>query len=216
TSERLRTLARIPSLSRALVLVAAPTLQQRLPPREFLDAHTLLLERGQRLDLTAMRRRLEAAGYTNVPQVAEHGEFAVRGALLDVYPMGAPMPYRIDLFDDEIDSVRGFDPETQLSGDKVDRVELLPAREFPFDDDAIRAFRQRWRQRFEGDPQRAPVYRAVSDGITPGGIEYWLPLFFDKTASLFDYLPENATIAEVDEVEAALDDARDDTAARHD
>ncbi len=214
-SERLRTLARLPSLARGLIIVAAPTLAQRLPPPTFLDAHTLMLVPGQTLDPVAMRTRLEAAGYVNVPQVSEHGEFAVRGALLDVFPMGAAAPYRIDLFDDEIESLRSFDPDTQLSAQRIDRIELLPAREFPFDDDAIRAFRQRWRQTFEGDPQQALVYRAVSDGNTPGGIEYWLPLFFETTASLFDYLPAASTIATVGAVDTALDASAQETMERY-
>ncbi|MFN2300910.1 MAG: transcription-repair coupling factor [Gammaproteobacteria bacterium] len=214
-SERLRTLKKLPTLRQGVILTAAATLLQRLPPPAFLDAHTLLLEPGQRLDPSAMRVRLEAAGYVNVPQVAEHGEFAVRGALLDVFPMGALAPYRIDLFDDEIESLRCFDPETQLSTETVARIELLPAREFPFDESSIRSFRQRWRQQFEGDPQQALVYRDVSNGITPGGVEYWLPLFFDDTATLFDYLPDDAVLAEAAGTDAAFASAWSETATRY-
>jgi len=144
--------------------------------------------------LDGFRHRLEAAGYICVSQVVERGEFAVRGAILDLFPMGAERPYRIELFDDEVESIRDFDPDTQLSVAKTEQVELLPAREFALDQETIARFRQAWRRQFEGDPQRSPIYREVSAGNAPGGIEYYLPLFFEQTATLFDYLPE-ATLA---------------------
>lgn len=203
-SERLATLYRLPALTRGILVVALPTLMQRLAPREYLDAGVLLLEVGGKLDPDAMRVRLEAAGYACVSQVMEHGEFAVRGSLLDVFPMGSTAPYRIDLFDDEIESIRSFDPETQLSTEKLPAVRLLPAREFPLAEAAIRGFRQRYRTRFEGDPQRSLIYRDVSRGIAPAGIEYYLPLFFDSTATLFDYLPAAAVIAETGDIQGAM------------
>jgi transcription-repair coupling factor (superfamily II helicase) len=193
-SERLLTLNRLPESDKGVLVVPVSTLMQRLPPRDYLEAHTLLLDVGQRLDLDATRRRLEMAGYLCVPQVVSHGEFAVRGALLDIFPMGNAQPYRIDLFDDEIDSIRTFDPETQRSREKVEQVRMLPAREFPLSEQAIARFRSAYRNSFEGDPQRSLIYREVSNGNTPGGIEYYLPLFYDQTSTLFDYLPEHCLV----------------------
>jgi transcription-repair coupling factor (superfamily II helicase) len=130
------------------------------------------------------------AGYQAVSQVLGHGELAIRGSLLDIFPMGSQFPFRIDLFDEEIESIRTFDPESQRTLEKVERVELLPAREFPLNDAGISRFRQAYRNQFEGDPQRSLIYREVSDGNAPGGLEYYLPLFFEQTATLFDFLPE--------------------------
>ncbi len=193
-SQRLLTLHRLRRLQRGVVVVPVATLMQRLLPRTYLDANSLLLGTGEELDLDDFRRRLEAAGYRCVSQVMTHGEFAVRGSLLDLFPMGSEQPFRIDLFDREIDSIRTFDPETQRTDDKVDRIELLPAREYPIDEDAISRFRQAYRERIEGDPQRSLIYRGVSDGQPPGGIEYYLPLFFEQTETLFDYLPADSVV----------------------
>lgn len=204
-SERLRCLARLPDLRQGILLAPAQTLMQRLAPPEYLQAHSLLLATGDTLDLEAMRQRLERSGYRCVATVMEHGEFAVRGALLDLYPMGSPLPYRIELFDDEIDSIRSFDPESQRSIEKVERIELLPAREFPLNPDGISRFRQAFRARFEGNPQDSPLYREVSNGMAPGGIDYYLPLFFERTATLFDYLPDSATIVTTESVEGAAE-----------
>ncbi len=190
-SERLASLYRLPSLEVGVLIVPAATLMHRLPPRGWVEGRTLLLRVGDRLEIESMRHRLETAGYRCVPEVGEHGEFAVRGSLLDLFPMGGEAPYRIDLFDDEVESLRRFDPETQRTTDKVDAVELLPAREVPTDEAGITRFRQGFRAAFEGDPGRSFLYRAVSEGRAPGGIEYYLPLFFEETATLFDYLPEN-------------------------
>ncbi|MBS1236524.1 MAG: transcription-repair coupling factor, partial [Proteobacteria bacterium] len=132
---------------------------------------------------------LEAGGYRCVSQVIEHGEFAVRGALVDLFPMGSELPYRIDLFDAQVETIRTFDPETQRTLEKIEAIHLLPAREFPLTEDAITQFRQAFRQRFEGDPNRSPIYRDISRGLAPAGIEYYLPLFFERTDTLFDYLP---------------------------
>jgi len=195
-SERLQTLAALPDLRRGVVVVAAETLLQRLPPYRYVAAHSFSLRRGERLDLAAFRARLAAAGYAQVGQVMAHGEFAVRGSIIDLFPMGSEVPLRLDLFDDEIESIRQFDPETQRSGEGLEQVRLLPAREFPTTPEAVKAFRQRWRARFEGDPMRSPVYRFVSEGIAPAGIEYWMPLFFDEVEDLFDYLPHGATLVD--------------------
>jgi transcription-repair coupling factor (superfamily II helicase) len=202
-SERLETLAALPGLERGVVVVAAEALLQRLPPRRYVDAHSFVVARGERIDLGAFRARLAAAGYANVGQVMAHGEFAVRGSIIDLFPMGSDAPYRIDLFDDEVESIRLFDPESQRSGEPLEAVRLLPAREFPTTPDAVKGFRQRWRARFEGDPMRCPVYRFVSEGIAPAGIEYWLPLFFDGLETLFDYLPRDAIILDAADLDAA-------------
>jgi transcription-repair coupling factor (superfamily II helicase) len=194
-SQRLRTLARLPTLGRAIVVTDLPTALQRLPPRTFIDSHALAIDVGQELDLAAFRLRLAAAGYASVPQVGAPGEFAIRGSLFDVFPMGSEVPLRIDLLDLRVESVRSFDAETQRSGARLPRVDLLPAREFGLGAESVRDFRRRFRTRFEGDLTRMPLYRDVGDGLAPAGIEYYLPLFFDETASLFDYLPAGAVVA---------------------
>ncbi len=200
-SERLETLAALPGLARGVVVVAAEALLQRLPPRRYVDAHSFVVSCGERVDLGALRARLAAAGYANVGQVMAHGEFAIRGSIIDLFPMGSDAPFRIDLFDDEIESIRRFDPESQRSGEPLSEVRLLPAREFPTTPEAVKGFRQRWRARFEGDPMRSPVYRFVSEGIAPAGIEYWLPMFFDQVESLFDYLPRASIIVDAADLE---------------
>jgi transcription-repair coupling factor (superfamily II helicase) len=191
-SQRIATLYQLPSVKRGVLVVPASTLMQRIAPRSHIAGAGLMLRKGQKLDLANEQRRLEACGYRHVPQVAEPGDFAVRGALIDIYPMGAGEPYRIELFDDEVESIRSFDPETQRSQQQVDKVELLPAREFPVTDDAAKAFRNRLRERFPIDVRRCPLYQDMKEGVTPGGIEYYLPLFFETTATLFDYLADNA------------------------
>ncbi len=203
-SQRLAALCRLPQRQRGVLVAPVATLMQRLAPRDYLDRYALLLTVGERLDLPDFRLRLEAAGYACVSQVADRGEFAVRGSILDLFPMGAARPYRIELFDDEVESIRAFDPDTQLSVDKVKRVELLPAREFTLDKDSIARFRQGWRRQFEGDPQRSPIYREVSAGHAPGGIEYYLPLFFEQPATLFDHLPQSTLAIRLDGVDAAM------------
>jgi len=214
-SERLATLNQLAEMRQGVLIIAITTLLQRLPPRSFLYRHSLMLRRGQRLDLDAMRTRLDSAGYRCVAQVMEHGEFAVRGSLLDLYPMGSPLPLRIDLLDEEIDSIRSFDPETQRSLAEQENVMLLPAREFPFDEEAIKGFRRRFRATFEGNPQDCPVYRDVSQGNTPGGIEYYLPLFFEETATLFDYLPDETCLAFLDTAVSAGEEFQTQLAQRH-
>ncbi len=177
-----------------VLIVPATTLLQRLPPRSFIAANSLMLDKGQTLDLDQLRLDLAASGYRSVDTVYEHGEFAVRGSILDIFPMGTEQPYRIDLFDDEIDTLRSFDPESQRSIDQVDSIRLLPAREFPLNKAAITRFRQQWRERFDVDPRHCSVYQDVSDGIAPAGIEYYQPLFFEHSDSLLDYLPGDTQI----------------------
>ncbi len=194
-SARLATLYHLPDLRRGILVLPITTLMQRLPPPDYVQANTLLLQKGERLDREKMRTRLEFSGYRAVAQVMEHGEFAVRGSLLDLFPMGASQPFRIDLFDEEIDSIRYFDPDTQRTRGQVEEIRLLPAREFPMTEEAIGLFRQQWREAFGGDPMRAPIYREVSAGHAPAGLEYYLPLFFQETRALFDYLPESSLLA---------------------
>ncbi len=215
TSQRLGTLQRISQLDKGILLVPSSTLMHRLPPRAYIDANSLVLKLGEQLDLDRMRRRLETSGYRFVSQVMEHGEFSVRGSLIDLYPMGSSLPYRIDLFDDEVDSIRTFDPENQLSIENVTAINLLPAREFPLTDESIARFRQAWRTMFEGDPQKSILYRDVSHGIATAGIEYYLPLFFDHTDTLFDYLPTSSLIMVTEGMEQAADAFWDEIEGRH-
>ena len=204
-SERLATLYELPSCSRGALVVPVSTLLQRLVPTAFVRRHSLLLEVGQTFSIGQERQRLAAAGYRGVDSVSERGEFAVRGALVDIFPMGTGNPIRIDLFDDEIDTLRAFDPDSQRSvGDSLDRVRILPAREMPLDAAGIRRFRDNWHRTFDVDMRRCPVYQEVSEGVAPQGIEYYLPLFFggtadesaeaERPATLFDYLPEDAVL----------------------
>ena len=203
-SERLRVLYRLPRLAHGLLIVPVATLMERLPPRAFLDGHALLLATGERIEGESLQARLAHSGYRRVDQVMEHGEYAVRGGLIDLFPMGSREPYRIDLFDDEVESIRVFDPETQRSLRRVEHIRLLPAHEFPLDEAGITRFRQAFRDAFAGDPQASVPYREVSDGAAPPGIEYYLPLFFDETATLFHYLPETTRcFVETEAVDAA-------------
>ena len=194
TSERLATLADLPGMRRGVLLVAADTLLGRLPPAQYVTSRSFQLARGERLALEPLRARLVGSGYVAVSQVSGPGEYALRGSLLDVFPMGVEYPLRVDLFDDEIDAIRRFDPDTQRSLDTLESVRLLPARETPLDPDAVRAFRRRYRARFEGSPTRSAIYRSVSEGLAPPGIEFYLPLFHDTTALLTDYLPADAVL----------------------
>ncbi|OPZ11229.1 MAG: Transcription-repair-coupling factor [Alphaproteobacteria bacterium ADurb.BinA280] len=187
-SQRVATLYRLPGTARGVLIVPVATLMQRLAPVSFVSGNALQVKLGQRLDLDAEKRRLEAAGYRHVPQVLDPGDYAIRGALLDIYPMGSSEPYRIELLDDEIDSIRTFDPETQRSLQKVQDVRLLPAREFPLDEAATKRFRSLLREQFPIDPRRCPLYQDLKEGVAPNGIEYYLPLFFEQTSTLFDYL----------------------------
>ncbi|HEX6793067.1 MAG TPA: CarD family transcriptional regulator, partial [Casimicrobiaceae bacterium] len=214
-SERLATLYRISRGECDVVLVAATTALYRLAPQSFLAAHTFFLSQGQRLDVDALRAQLALAGYTHVTQVVSPGEFSVRGGLIDLYPMGAALPYRIDLFGDEIESIRTFDADSQRTLYPMRDVRLLPAREFPLDDAGRTRFRGRFREVFEGDPSRSTLYKDISNGIVPGGIEYYLPLFFDATATFVDYLPPDAIVALHGDVDAAIARFWEDTESRY-
>ncbi len=204
-SERLRCLTEIRQMTRGVVVVPITSLMQRIAPPEYLGSHSLSLKRGQAIDLNAFRLELENGGYNNVTTVFQHGEYALRGAVLDIFPMGSDLPYRLDFLDEDIDSLRSFDPETQRSLGQVEAIDLLPGREFPLDDDGIAGFRRRWHERFNIDHRKCPVYQDVSSGIAPAGVEYYLPLFFERCGTLFDYLPDNVTLLRCDGIEAAAD-----------
>lgn len=214
-SQRLSVLSRLPGLQRGVVIASAPGLLQRLPPVDYVAARTLQLRQGQALSRQDFIDSLAAAGYLRVPQVGEHGEFAVRGSLLDIFPMGTGLPVRVDFFDDEIESLRCFDPDTQISGDTIDSVSVLPGREIPLDASDVKFFRHRYRERFEGQPSKSRVYREVSDGIAHGGIEYYMPLFFKNTATFIDYCPPKSIVfAELD-LSAILGKAWDEIEERY-
>ena len=215
TSARLATLAELPRARQGVWLIAIDTLLQRLAPRSYIEAHSLKVHVGERLDLDGLRARLGLAGYAAVSQVVAHGEFAVRGSLIDVFPMGSDIPYRIDMLDRDVDSIRLFDPESQRSMEKLDRIQLLPARETPLNPDAVREFRRRYRLRFTGDLSEQPVYRDVSAGMAPGGIEYFLPLFFERTSHLFEYLPPDSVLVNMNDAASAVDDLWNGIVERH-
>jgi transcription-repair coupling factor (superfamily II helicase) len=191
-SERLATLWKIHQNQLDVVLLPATTALTRLAPPSFLAGTTFSFKAKTRLDEAALKRQLTLAGYTHVSQVVSPGEYAVRGSLIDLFPMGSPQPYRVDLFGDEVDSIRTFDPDSQRSLYPVPEVQLLPGREFPMDEAARTRFRQRWREQIEGDPSKHRPYKDMAQGVTSSGIEYYLPLFFEETATFFDYLSLHA------------------------
>ncbi len=214
-SERLATLYRVSRGECDVLVVAATTALHRLAPPSYLAAFTFFLKQGTRLDVDALRAQLALAGYQHVTQVVSPGEFSVRGGLIDLFPMGSPLPYRLDLFGDDIESIKTFDVDTQRTLYPVPDVRLLPAREFPLDEAGRTRFRSRYREAFEGDPSKSPLYRDVSHGVAPGGIEYYLPLFFEATATLADYLPSDAAVARVGDVAGAVARFWQDTEARY-
>ena len=214
-SERLATLYQISQNACDIAIIPAVTALYRLPPREFLAAHTFFLKQGTQLDLDALRSQLTLAGYTHVTQVLSPGEYSVRGGIVDLFPMGSPLPYRMDLFDNEIESIRTFDADTQRSIYPVREIRLLPAREFPLDKTGQDTFRRNFREKFEGDPSKSRLYKDVSAGLAPPGIEYYLPLFFENTATLFDYLPQDALICQYHGLESAAQNFWRDTQSRY-
>ncbi len=193
-SERMRCLYLLASDKRILVVVSAQTLAQRLAPPSYLLSNSLVLQLDEKLEMEHFRQKLVGLGYNHVDTVYQHGEFAIRGALFDVFPMGSPSAYRIELFDDQIESLREFDPESQRTISKVDAIELLPGNECPLDESSVALFRDQWHQKFDSDPKKCTVYLDVNEGISPAGVEYYLPLFFEQTASLLDYVPENSLL----------------------
>jgi transcription-repair coupling factor (superfamily II helicase) len=199
-SQRLLTLYQLPNLQKGIVIVPVSTLMQRLMPRGYLEANSFVLAKGEKLDRNILRQRLEQYGYYNVSQVITHGEFAIRGSLLDVFPMGSKTPFRIDLFDHEVDTIRIFDPETQKSLSTIEKINILPAHEFPLTEQSIALFRQNWRNKFTGNPTNSSIYQNISQGETAAGIEYYLALFFDKTTTLFSYLAEQTIAIQMPEI----------------
>ncbi len=214
-SERLATLYRVSRGECDVLVVAATTALYRLAPPSYLAAFTFFLEQGTRLDADALRAQLALAGYQHVTQVVSPGEFSIRGGLIDLFPMGSTLPFRLDLFGNDIESIKTFDVDTQRTLYPVPNVRLLPAREFPLDDAGRTRFRGRYREVFEGDPSRSALYKDVSNGIAPGGIEYYLPLFFEATATLADYLPQDAAVALHGDVPGAIARFWQDTESRY-
>ncbi len=193
-SQRLRTLYELPKLSEGIVILPITTAMLRTPPQHYIEGNTLDLSVGDTFDADSFANSLALNGYRAVETVFEHGEFAVRGALLDVFPMGSDAPYRIDLLDDEVETLRTFDPETQRTVDRVEQIKLMPAREFPIGGDATHRFQMAWFESFDGDADLCPAFTEISAGRVPGGAEYYLPLFFEYCGTVFDYLPDNAAL----------------------
>lgn len=214
-SERLATLHHIRSQSCDVIVVPITTALYPLPPVEYLAAYTFFLKRGEKLDTGKLREQMTLAGYTHVQQVLMPGEYCVRGSLIDLFPMGSVVPYRIDLFDDEIDTIATFDVDTQRTIYPVQDICLLPAREFPLDETGQTRFRSNFRDRFEGDPSKSGIYKGVSNGTPPAGIEYYLPLFFERTATLLEYLPAHATLCLHHNVNAAIATFAKDAQSRY-
>lgn len=215
-SDRIARLYQLPTQNSGITIVPINTLLQRQSPRDFLMQHTLMVKVGDLYSLEKLRIQLEKSGYRHVDQVFGPGEYASRGSILDLFPMGASDPFRIDFFDDEIDTIRTFDPENQRSIDDVKEIRLLPAHEFPTSESAIEDFRIRWRQRFEARREPESVYMQVSKGTWPAGIEYWQPLFFEHTETLFDYIADDSQLITVGDLEGAIDHFLSDVDYRYD
>ena len=214
-SERLATLFAVTQGQCDVLIVAASTAVTRLAPPAFLAAHTFFMKKGDKLDIDRLRAQMTLAGYQHVTQVVAPGEYSVRGGLIDLFPMGTPLPYRIELFDDEIETLRSFDVDSQRTLYPVPEIRLLPAREMPAGEAGRTTFRQRFRETFEGDASRISLYKDISNGIMPAGIEYYLPLFFETTATLFDYLPAKTTLLLHGDVPAALTEFWTDLQTRY-
>ncbi|MFZ6774736.1 transcription-repair coupling factor [Undibacterium sp. SXout7W] len=214
-SERLATLHEIQNGRCDVLLAPASTALLRMAPPSFLAAYTFFFKKGDTLDEAKLKTQLTLAGYNHVNQVMSPGEYSVRGGLIDLFPMGSALPYRLDLFGDSIESIKTFDADTQRSIFPVPEVRLLPGREFPMDEPARAAFRSRWREQFEGDPSRSAIYKDIGNGIASAGIEYYLPLFFEETATLFDYLPANPYFALLGDVDEAIKRFWTDTRSRY-
>ncbi|MDF7681077.1 transcription-repair coupling factor [Enterobacteriaceae bacterium ESL0689] len=214
-SSRLATLYQLPSRQQGVLIVPVSTLMQRVCPHSYLHSHALMMQKGQHLSRDNLRAQLESAGYRHVDQVMEHGEYATRGALLDLFPMGSEHPYRLDFFDDEIDSLRLFDVDNQRTQQEVEAINLLPAHEFPTDQAAIELFRSQWRERFEIKRDAEHIYQQVSKGTLPNGIEYWQPLFFNAPLlPLFHYFPANTLIVNTGDLTASAQRFSDEINAR--
>jgi len=213
-SERLSVLAQLPTRQQGALIIALPSLMHRLAPTQFLNSNSLQISVGQIIDIASLRSRFAEAGYRAVKNVFEHGEFAIRGSIMDVFPMGMKQPVRIEFFDQEIETLRCFDPESQRSTETLQAIDLLPGREFPVDARSIRTFKAQWLEAFGDKTLASPMYKDVNQGIMPGGIEYYLPLFFDETNDLFAYLPKNVVLALPQNIHELAKQFVDDTALR--
>lgn len=214
-SERLATLYEVQNGQCDVLIVPATTALVRMAPPSFLAAYTFFFKQGETLNEARLKTQLTLAGYTHVTQVMSPGEYSVRGGLIDLFPMGSALPYRLDLFGDTIETIRTFDADTQRSLYPVREVRMLPGREFPMDEAARTAFRSRWREKFEGDPSKSAIYKDIGHGIASAGIEYYLPLFFDETATLFEYLPADTSFALVGDIDEAIKRFWSDTQSRY-
>ena len=194
TSERLLTLYQVTQKSFDVVIIPVTTALHLLPPRSYIQQFSFHFAKEQKVDIEAFKNQLTLNGYMNVVRVMAPGEFSVRGSLIDLFPMGSIVPYRLDFFDDEIDSIRTFDVDSQRTLYPVNEIKLLPARECPMDEKSISTFRQNYRERFEGDPSRSSIYKDISKGIPIGGIEWYMPLFFDEMSDIFSYFSDNTII----------------------
>jgi transcription-repair coupling factor (superfamily II helicase) len=214
-SERLATLYQLTQRALDVAIVPVTTALYRLAPVEYLAARSFFFKQGARLAPDDLRRQLVTAGYSHVTQVVAPGEYCVRGGLIDLFPMGSAVPYRIELDDDLVETIRSFDVDSQRSIYKVNEVRLLPAREFPLDEEGQTRFRRSFREAFEGDPSRSRVYKDVSKGVVAAGIEYYLPLFFEKTAVITDYLPQDTLLCVQPGLQNAIEQFWSDTHARY-
>ena len=204
-SDRLKTLSQLHTIKQGVLIVPVATLMQRLAPVDYVRANTLFFKQGDTLEIETFRTQLEESGYRNVTQVMEHGEYSTRGSLIDLFPMGNDKPYRIDLFDDEIETIRSFNPEDQRTIEKISEIQLLPAHEFPLNKEGIEKFRENYTQQIGGDLARSQIFDNVTNGNAPSGIEYYLPLFFDDTSTLFDYFPEKTLVINTDSTNASTE-----------
>ena len=214
-SERLKALYTLSSLEQGILIVPVSTLMQQLPPVDYIQSNTFIVNVGDKLDIEKMRIQFDEAGYRHVTQVMEHGEYSTRGSLIDLFPMGSKTPYRIDLFDDEVETIRSFNPENQRSIEKIQQIELLPAHEFPLTPEGIERFRENYSKHLGGNLATSQIYDNVSKGTPPAGIEYYLPLFFESTATLFDYLPDKTLVINTDGTSTAAEAFYDNILQRH-
>ncbi|HKX55410.1 MAG TPA: CarD family transcriptional regulator, partial [Xanthomonadales bacterium] len=215
-SERLATLAQIRSFAKGLVLCSVSALSQRLPPLPYVQQRSFDLHIGQPIVIEDFRQQLVQAGYHSAEQVFQPGQFAIRGSVIDLFPTGLGQPIRLDLFDEELESIRLFDPETQRSEGQRERLTLLPAREYPGDDESLDAFRRAFRLRFDVDVRKVSLYQDLRAGIHPQGLEQYLPLFFEQTASLLDYMPGGWQLLMQEGVRQAAEDLQRRTQERWD
>ncbi len=215
-SERVRVLHNLLHVKRGILITPAPLLLQRIAPKSWLQGNSLVLRVGAWFDLGKERKILQESGYIAVDTVHSHGEYAIRGALIDIFPAGSALPLRIELLDEQIDMLRTFDPETQRTIEKIESVEMLPAKEYPLTPDAVATFRENWYRHFAANPHSVGIYRDLERGASPAGIEYYLPLFFERTDSLLDYLPASVQVIVAQAPGAAVAGFYADTRRRYD